>query len=372
MCNISIEGRAGICKKLNKSLFISQLRESLKKYISEEHFFINKDGYEITRDDENEFLIEEILFEGNYIKIKKDLPNIIIVLEDKKLIEMKIHDENISLYETRKLSEKILDIYFFVNKEDNEIPKDNEKKISVKTIIHNGIIKMKKSFNNNDYENNEIEKENDKKIIHEKVEKKENEIQENLKEEDKEEEIKNLIEEEEKKVKEKILIEERNENDENEGNIIIEEDKEKIYETKKGDEENIIENNNKLEDTLIKINKLFELYKFDSDNKEGTILYTFNEKYGQYKGLKRFAIPVFGIISSGKSTFLNYILNLNNILEMDEQITTKFVCIIRNKKGLKYPKIYEVKIILRDENSVNFEKGEEKKENIKEYIYKKK
>lgn len=132
MCKISIEGRAGICKKLNKSLFISQLRELLKKYISEEHFFINKDGYEITRDDENDFLVEGILFEGNNIRIKKDFLNIIIASEDKKLIEKKIHNENISLYETRKLSEKILDIYFFVNKEDNEIPKDNEKKFQLK------------------------------------------------------------------------------------------------------------------------------------------------------------------------------------------------------------------------------------------------
>ena len=78
---------------------------------------------------------------------------------------------------------------------------------------------------------------------------------------------------------------------------------------------------------------------------------------------------MFGVISSGKSTFLNYLLNLNNLLEMDEQITTKFICIIRNNKKLKKPKLYNVKIVLReDKQSVNFEKGEEIKIDIKKAI----
>ena len=56
---------------------------------------------------------------------------------------------------------------------------------------------------------------------------------------------------------------------------------------------------------------------------------------------------------------------------MDEQITTKFICIIRHNKTLKNPKLYKVKIDIRDEQSVNFEKGIEIQEDIKEAISKK-
>ena len=41
----------------------------------------------------------------------------------------------------------------------------------------------------------------------------------------------------------------------------------------------------------------------------------FESKYLRYINIKRFTIPVIGRISSGKSTFLNAILGLNNILE---------------------------------------------------------
>ena len=53
----------------------------------------------------------------------------------------------------------------------------------------------------------------------------------------------------------------------------------------------------------------------------------FNSKYLRYINIKRFTIPIIGRISSGKSTFLNAILELNNILESNINITTKFVCI---------------------------------------------
>ena len=42
------------------------------------------------------------------------------------------------------------------------------------------------------------------------------------------------------------------------------------------------------------------------------LIIEFQEKYAQFKDLKRFSIPVIGCISSGKSTILNYLLNLNN------------------------------------------------------------
>ena len=106
----------------------------------------------------------------------------------------------------------------------------------------------------------------------------------------------------------------------------------------------------------------------------------FNSKFLRYINIKRFAIPVIGRISSGKSTFLNSLLGLNNILESNTDITTKFVCIIRHNQLLNEPKAYSVILEERKEEKnienwnlnpfpkFNFEKGEELKGDIKEII----
>ena len=47
--------------------------------------------------------------------------------------------------------------------------------------------------------------------------------------------------------------------------------------------------------------------------KEKDMIKEFKNKYYIYKGIKRFAIPVIGCISSGKSTLLNYILELKKL-----------------------------------------------------------
>ena len=106
----------------------------------------------------------------------------------------------------------------------------------------------------------------------------------------------------------------------------------------------------------------------------------FNLQYLRYINIKRFTIPVIGRISSGKSTFLNAILGLNNILESNTDITTKFVCIIRHNQFIDKPKVYSVKLeerkekqIIKNENSkpkFNFEKEEEIEGDIKEIIIK--
>lgn len=69
---------------------------------------------------------------------------------------------------------------------------------------------------------------------------------------------------------------------------------------------------------------------------------------------ERKAIPVIGMVSSGKSTFLNSLLGIE-ILETKDDITTKFVCIIRYNPNITIPKFYHV--ILK------------KKENLDDYIY---
>jgi len=72
--------------------------------------------------------------------------------------------------------------------------------------------------------------------------------------------------------------------------------------------------------------------------------------YSKFIGLKRFSIPVFGKIISGKSTLLNYILNLHGIFETNYNVSTRFVCIIRhNPNLLDGPKIYNVSVSERGE-----------------------
>ena len=99
--------------------------------------------------------------------------------------------------------------------------------------------------------------------------------------------------------------------------------------------------------------------------------------YNRFIGLKRFSIPVFGKISSGKSTLLNYILNLHGIFETNYNISTKFICIIRHNPNLEIgPKIYNVSVSERGEfikdgkkiKLYNFEKDDEKIGDIRDII----
>lgn len=65
------------------------------------------------------------------------------------------------------------------------------------------------------------------------------------------------------------------------------------------------------------------------------------KKYTNKIRLKRFSIAIFGKISSGKSTFWNYILGLKDLLEVKSDITTKFICFISHKEEIITPEIFE-------------------------------
>ena len=110
----------------------------------------------------------------------------------------------------------------------------------------------------------------------------------------------------------------------------------------------------------------------------------FEPNYLKYINIKRFAIPFIGRISSGKSTFLNFLSGLKNILESNTDISTKIVCIIRHNPLVNEPKAYSVileerkieKSIENDNNNIkipkfNFEKGEELEGDIKNIIIEK-
>ena len=70
---------------------------------------------------------------------------------------------------------------------------------------------------------------------------------------------------------------------------------------------------------------------------------------------ERKAMIVLGMISSGKSTFLNSIFGFS-YLQANDNITTKFICIIRYNPNLKKSKFYKLKLL-------------EKKDKKNEFIY---
>ena len=77
----------------------------------------------------------------------------------------------------------------------------------------------------------------------------------------------------------------------------------------------------------------------------------------QQKIEERKGIIVIGMISSGKSTFLNSLLGIT-YLESKDDVTTKFVTIIRYNENLKEPKMYHLKAI--KEESTNDKKDDHK------------
>jgi septin family protein len=52
------------------------------------------------------------------------------------------------------------------------------------------------------------------------------------------------------------------------------------------------------------------------------------------KGLGKYTIPIIGVLSSGKSTFINGLFLNKTLLEVGMAHTTKFICIIRHQPEL--------------------------------------
>ena len=95
----------------------------------------------------------------------------------------------------------------------------------------------------------------------------------------------------------------------------------------------------------------------------------FFENFSNYISLNYFSIIIIGKAKAGKSTFLNYIHDFNSYLEIDANIATKFICIIRHKRNNKKPKIFNVIAEKRgDGKNFNFIKGKEIKGEISKVI----
>ena len=85
-----------------------------------------------------------------------------------------------------------------------------------------------------------------------------------------------------------------------------------------------------------------EIFRRDSSNFQ-----KFKEYYEtnliKFKSDNRFPIPIIGKISSGKSTFLNSILQ-GNYLSSNINIDTKFICIIRDNRQIEFPTFYKCEL----------------------------
>ena len=68
-----------------------------------------------------------------------------------------------------------------------------------------------------------------------------------------------------------------------------------------------------------------------------------NSLYKPKRITERKGVIITGLISSGKSTFINSLLGIN-CLETNDNITTKIICIIRYNPELIEPKFYQLKI----------------------------
>ena len=118
-----------------------------------------------------------------------------------------------------------------------------------------------------------------------------------------------------------------------------------------------------------------QIFKKDENNYK-QFVENYEENFIKYKIKNRFAIPIIGKISSGKSTFLNSILS-GDYLNSSTNIDTKFICILRNNINLKKPKLYQCKLEFekldykyKDIKYYYFEKGKEIEGNILENIKK--
>ena len=88
-------------------------------------------------------------------------------------------------------------------------------------------------------------------------------------------------------------------------------------------------------------------------------------EYSCNKIEERRGIIVIGMISSGKSTFLNSLLGIT-YLETKDDITTKFVCIIRYNENANEPIFYHLKVVEEKEQFHFIKDGDDVigKENI--------
>ena len=71
----------------------------------------------------------------------------------------------------------------------------------------------------------------------------------------------------------------------------------------------------------------------------------------------KYVCPVIGMISSGKSSFLNALLNMD-CLEASEDVTTKIVTIIRYNSNLTEPRFFQLTVNNDSNDNYSFHKAD--------------
>lgn len=152
-----------ICqKKLDVSSKLVTIRELIKDKIGQASF-IDRDGNILDTNDENEFTLEDILYD-NILKVKGQNANnsgIVIFLNNNNFCTINI-DEGESLSKLRIiLNDKVQNNFDFIDLDGNSLDKPEENDFSIKDILKDNMIKIKTLINEtpnklpNDISNNQ-------------------------------------------------------------------------------------------------------------------------------------------------------------------------------------------------------------------------
>ena len=116
---------------------LKSIRFKLKEKIKEEYIFLDKDGNNIDKEDENDYILKDIEIE-KVIRIKNSekMPELKIFLNDKNIYSI-IYNYDENIYNLRDLlKDKINENYIFLDKDKNPVERDDEKDYCICDILN--------------------------------------------------------------------------------------------------------------------------------------------------------------------------------------------------------------------------------------------
>ena len=118
--------------------------------------FLDQEGNNVRTNDENDYILEDIIL-GKIVKLKKceeDIaqePSINIYLDNKNIFSI-ISNKEQNLEEIRKIiKKKIIHNFIFLDSDNNEVEKSDEKDYSIEDILNKEVIKLKSERNYSNY-----------------------------------------------------------------------------------------------------------------------------------------------------------------------------------------------------------------------------
>ena len=71
--NFLVDDKPSFTKKVDKNQTLSDIRKNYASFIKENYVFLSNDKFEISKEDENDYTVEETILENKiYLKIQKD------------------------------------------------------------------------------------------------------------------------------------------------------------------------------------------------------------------------------------------------------------------------------------------------------------